>query len=419
MGSANKSLALVFVAFFLISLVALPSTIVKAESSDDWAMFHHDPSHTGTASSNGPIKPNKLWNYSQEPYGVGLLSSDAAIVNGIVYAGSFSGNVYAFDAYTGNKLWSFSTNTSLQSAPAVVNNVLFIGIRREVYALNSLTGAKIWSFLTSGLLGSPNVVNGIVYVGSLDDNVYALNASTGTKIWNYTTGNYLGGHGVASSPAVHNGILYVGAGDQTFYALNASTGAVIWTCPNVAPYSSPAVSGGIVYFGSYQYVYALDALTGKQIWNFSVIRTLTGGIESSPAVANGVVYIGSPDGNFYALNASTGKKLWNYFTDDKIPSSPAVANGAVYVGSSATIYTFNASTGDVLWTYYTDNEVISSPAIANGILYIGAKDGSFYAIGESPQTNQSSPVIAVEVALAVVMIVIVSFLLFRRHRKTA
>ena len=55
-----------------------------------------------------------------------------------------------------------------------------------VYALNAATGGYIWSYKTgSSVDSSPAVVNGIVYVGSEDHKVYALNAATGTKIWSY------------------------------------------------------------------------------------------------------------------------------------------------------------------------------------------------------------------------------------------
>ena len=46
-----------------------------------------------------------------------------------------------------------------------------------------------WSYATGNRVqSSPAVVNGVVYVGSDDHNVYALNASTGAKLWSYTTG---------------------------------------------------------------------------------------------------------------------------------------------------------------------------------------------------------------------------------------
>ena len=58
-----------------------------------------------------------------------------------------------------------------------------------MYALNATTGAKLWSYTTGELVdSSPAVANGVVYVGSYDHNVYALNASTGALLWSYATG---------------------------------------------------------------------------------------------------------------------------------------------------------------------------------------------------------------------------------------
>ena len=70
-------------------------------------------------------------------------------------------------------------------------------------------------------------------------------------------------------------------------------------------------------------------------------------VWSSPAVVNGVVYIGSDDDNVYALNATSGIQLWNYTTGDQVYSSPAVVSGVVYVGSDDdNVYALNATDGE-------------------------------------------------------------------------
>ena len=57
------------------------------------------------------------------------------------------------------------------SSPAVVNGVVYVGsFDNNVYALNASTGAKLWSYTTGGAMyfSSPAVANGVVYVGSDD-----------------------------------------------------------------------------------------------------------------------------------------------------------------------------------------------------------------------------------------------------------
>ncbi len=58
------------------------------------------------------------------------------------------------------------------------------GLRRllwgSLYALNARIGDRLWSYATGGYVeSSPAVVNGVVYVGSWDGNVYAFSLKHG------------------------------------------------------------------------------------------------------------------------------------------------------------------------------------------------------------------------------------------------
>src|SRR5215470_13945538 len=96
--------------------------------------------------------------------------------------------------------------------------------------------------------------------------------------------------------ARHDGV-YAGGGVPVLHGVQ-------WKFRAGAPIlSSPAVSGGLVYFGSNDHnVYALDAHSGALRWKFAT----KGRVTASPAVAAGVVYVGSYDGKFYALDAASG-----------------------------------------------------------------------------------------------------------------
>src|ERR1700680_3487186 len=101
--------------------------------------------------------------------------------------------------------WSYTTDGSVVSSPAVSNGVVYVGSQdSNVYALNAETGAKLWSYNTAGIgvYSSPAVANGVVYVGTEDGNVYALDATTGAKLWSYPAG-----YAVFSSPTVANGVV--------------------------------------------------------------------------------------------------------------------------------------------------------------------------------------------------------------------
>jgi len=200
--------------------------------------------------------------------------------------------------------------------------------------------------------------------------------TTNHTLWSYTTGN-----SVFSSPAVVGGVVYVGSSCGKVYALNATTGAQIWnyTAGAVVYYSSPAVADGKVYFTSEDDggVYCLDATTGAQIWYYTTGNYTIGVRDvTSPAVAGGVVYVNSGDGKVYALNATTGAQIWNYTTGTpgwQTNSSPAVDAGVVYMDSSdGKVYALNATTGAQIWNYATGGLFSrSSPAVAGGVVYVG------------------------------------------------
>jgi outer membrane protein assembly factor BamB len=74
------------------------------------------------------------------------------------------------------KKWAFQTDNTIYSSPAVVNGIVYIGsYDGSVYALDAVTGSKKWAFQTgSTVFSSPAVVNGVVYIGFGDKNVYAF-----------------------------------------------------------------------------------------------------------------------------------------------------------------------------------------------------------------------------------------------------
>ena len=47
--------------------------------------------------------------------------------NGVVYFGSDDFNLYALNARTGTKLWSFLTGDVVHSSPAIANGVVYFG----------------------------------------------------------------------------------------------------------------------------------------------------------------------------------------------------------------------------------------------------------------------------------------------------
>ncbi len=159
---------------------------------------------------------------------------------------------------------------------------------------------------------TPTVAYGRVYASNTDGTVYAFGAATGNLLWAKHVGTY-----VYTAPAAWRQRLYVGTYDGRFYALDAATGDVRWV--HVAPgsiHGAPTVMGGLVYFATcgtcghrgsrYAKIgprgtFALDALTGRQVWSFP-------DGHYSPVVADrSRVYVAGST-RVYALKPVGGKK---------------------------------------------------------------------------------------------------------------
>jgi outer membrane protein assembly factor BamB len=92
--------------------------------------------------------------------------------------------------------------------------------------------------------------------------VYAFDAAGGGLRWSAQTGGY-----VYASPAVSGGLVFVGSYDNTFYAFDAATGAVRWRFHADGAISGAAsVIGRVVYFSTFhERTYALSAATGRRL----------------------------------------------------------------------------------------------------------------------------------------------------------
>ena len=207
---------------------------------------------------------------------------------------------------------------------------------------------------------------------------------------------------VLSSPALAGGLVYFGSDDKNLYALDVSTGAEKWKFATGGPVrSSPAVVAGTVYFGSYDgSFYALDAVSGKLKWKFETAgekqfeaKGLHGYFPraqtvpdfwdfflSSPAVKEGLVYFGSGDGNLCALDLETGQLKWKFATQGVVHSSPAVAGGVVYFGSwDSYLYALDAATGQEKWKFKTGEDKTNFNQV--GIQSSPAVDGGVVYFG--------------------------------------
>jgi len=188
------------------------------------------------------------------------------------------------------------------------------------------------------------------------------------------------GESTRSGPVVVDGIIYIG-GHFKVMAIEATTGRMLWEQPTSGPVNSAlTVAGDRLYVGLLDHrLVALSSKNGDLLWDFKTGDIIT----ASPVVANGIVYIGSWDKFIYALDAITGETIWQYRARDSIHLHPALYKGRLYANdASGHLYILNARTGQEILLFRTPGSTTRTPAVDQGLVYFPS-GGRIFAVNAS------------------------------------
>ncbi len=203
-----------------------------------------------------------------------------------------------------------------------------------------------------------------------------------------------------SQPAIGWGAVFVGSHDGTVYALDLDSGCTKWRFRASAEVRSAIVADAAnnrLYFGDVlARAYAIDAMTGKLIWQTKVDDHGNATITGSPTLGGGQVFVpvsslevtaaADPKyacctfrGSVVALNPATGKQRWKHFSVVDTPTARGKTNSGtpVFGPSGAPIWsspTYDAATDRV---YFGSGENYSTPADGNSdaVFAVDAKTG--------------------------------------------
>jgi outer membrane protein assembly factor BamB len=190
-----------------------------------------------------------------------------------------------------------------------------------------------------------------------DAAIYALNAVTGSRLWRFATAQNgpdedVGTGPTISAPGVNgfaDGVVYNDGKDGIEYALDLLTGKQIWSFTlgagsgSALAVSEAALTGNTLVVGFAGSVFALNATSGAKIWQV----TPGGTVQASPAVSGAagdqVLFVGDNNDHEYGFSLASGAKLFDLTTSGKIQASSAVAKGMLYFASGGTVYAFAPS----------------------------------------------------------------------------
>jgi outer membrane protein assembly factor BamB len=256
--------------------------------------------------------------------------------------------IEAFDAQTGNQLWSTLLNGqySFTGAPTAANGFVYAGGAGSggtLYAVNQTNGAIAWTQqVQNGDNSTPAVTADGVYV-TYPCWTYDFRPATGESVWNNNTGCEGGG---GATPVVANQFVYSpnGVSGYNGTTYNAETGALIGTYNADTPSAFTATTGYFLQGGTLRGI----SVPGNTVqWSFAGDGQLSG----SPIAVNQYVIIGSASGNLYALDGTTGHQAWQVTLPAPVNwqlvlplSGLAAGDGLLVVPSGTKVTTYVMST---------------------------------------------------------------------------
>jgi alcohol dehydrogenase (cytochrome c) len=334
------------------------------------------------------------------------------------------------------QVWSYATDTRITSSPVIVNGIVYFGTwRGQVVALDSSSGDLLWRRSLGanddwvyggprGVIGSIAVDGGVAYAVSGNCSAAALDARTGRQRWRTTICNVRENDDTYASPVVTQGLVLLGVGmlaDRPTdrgreVALDARTGKIRWTMypqqyvgTGTGISATPAINerAGVGYLGTgnptpasnpppgpdlgSDSIIAFDVGTGEALWTFGPVNphdTHDQDFFASPnrfrvwsgGHARWLIGDANKNGTYYALDAQTGRLVWQHAVLAEPIGTAAVANGAIYVTAYAdadgqgTVAALRTRDGLEMWRY-DGAGMYESPAVWGSVVFVTEATG--------------------------------------------
>src|SRR5580700_11432070 len=281
--------------------------------------------------------------------------------------------------------WSFDLDThrGQEATPIVVAGVMYFSTAwSKVFALDAATGARLWSYDPQvpkqwGANACCDVVNrGVaiwqnkIYIGTLDGRLVALDAATGKPVWERLTIDRRWRYTITGAPRIVKGKVIIGNGGAEFgvrgyvSAYAANTGKLQWRFYTVPgdpskPFEQPILAQ------------AAKTWTGEW-WKIGGGGTVWDAIVYDPDLD--LLYIGVGNGGPWNEKYRSPKGGANLFTSSVVALKPET-------GEYVWHYQENAADD---WDYDSAEQIILAEIPIDGkprkVLLHAPKNGFFYLI---------------------------------------
>ncbi len=357
----------------------------ELDLGSDWVVYQGNQSLTGYRDAKLPGNPEIIWRMD-----TGAPTESSPVRDGkCVYIGNDAG-VCALNAEDGAVVWEFKAEGYFTGPPLVVEGKVFAGnMDGLIFALDAKTGRKLWTFETGAkIVGSANFArtpdgNLRIYAGSHDFLLYCIDAGTGKSVWSYEAENYING-----TPALSDRYLVFGGCDSMVHVLDTETGVPIGSIgtPAYIP-GSASLDGDFAYVGNYNGdIIAVNCAKKTTEWLFA---ENSAAVYATPAVAGDSIVVGSSGGTIYCLSKKDGSLIWAHQAKGTTDVSPVICGNEVLAADdSGRIYIMALSDGAVRWSRDLGSAASGPPALAGKSFIYATEDGRVHAFGEKRATEK-------------------------------
>ncbi|MFG2128154.1 PQQ-binding-like beta-propeller repeat protein [Streptomyces sp. NPDC048751] len=285
------------------------------------------------------------------------------------------GVLRALEGHSGTPLWEFRAGGPCQARPVPYRNRILLAARNGVlYSLRADDGQVEWSAPIDDPLGSaPAVVDDRVWLGGIGGTLQTVDlrdlssrtvavpgvpadvlassalpgpgclwmptvtglhrlAADGSVLWSRPELGDLNGCGIALA----GDLLVGGTPDGRVYACDATSGEVLWTRSTDGVLTGPPlVAGGALYVGGSQgaegAVWVHDPVSGHLLSVVALPTAVTSPLARGP----GMVFVATRDRHLWAVAEGSGRRLWSWRVGGRIGRcGPRARGGLVFTGSS-------------------------------------------------------------------------------------
>lgn len=265
------------------------------------------------------VEIGRLWS-RRAASGAGFsLALHPAVAGGRVFTAGRDGDVAAYDAGTGERLWETDTGVPVSGGPGAGPGVVAVGSSDgDVVALDGAGGEVAWrARVSSEVLSAPAVSERIVVVRTIDGKLFGLDAANGERLWVYDRAVPALTLRGTSSPVIARDIVIAGFDNGRLVAVSLDHGQLLWESHVATPAgrtelerladidADPVVADGVVYATAFQgRVAAFDLHTGRLLWQRDM--------SSRTGVGAGrrLLYVTDDESHVWALDRNTGASLW-------------------------------------------------------------------------------------------------------------